>query len=342
MQALELVSTSSSTIKLKWAYNDYFYPNLISSQVYIQRHDSTHIDYSAMMGTDVMEYTIKNLQVNTHYKVCLAVYNDDELDLPSPERNCLDAMTTAWHIPVSIGSSIGAVLAFAIIVLIVLISQCKAKGFQNVHRRKSSRYDSQYDSTYESVTHDPESMHHHAEFSDITIQGPEDDISYENDTSAMSSSDTHQQSNISNHIPQQHTNSRYLSADYAAELPGPSKPSEPPVQNDVKNDVKITDAKTTDVKITDVKITDAKITDAKITDIKITDVKITDVKPETKTDVKDLKRDVKDIKRDVKDNKPVKPVNAKPRHIQLHLMGKSLANGRMITDHATCTRVHTV
>ncbi|XP_064647835.1 uncharacterized protein LOC135500349 [Lineus longissimus] len=325
MQALELVSTSSSTIKLKWAYNEYFYPNLISSQVYIQRHDSTHIDYSAMMGTDVTSYTIKNLQVNTHYKVCLAVYNDDALDLPSPERNCLDAMTTAWHIPVSIGSSIGAVLAFAIIVLIVLISQCKAKSFQSVHRRKSSRYDSQYDSTYESVTHDPESMHHHAEFSDITIQGPEDDVSYENDTSAMSSSDTHQQSNISNHIPQQHTNSRYLSADYAAELPGPSKPCEPPVQNDVRKDTKPSDK--------DVKFSDNK------TDIK-TDAKA-EVK-DVKRDVKDLKSDIKDIKRDGKDVKPVKPVNAKPRHIQLHLMGKSLANGRMITDHATCTRVHTV
>lgn len=60
-----------------------------------------------------------------------------------PERECVDAATTSWHIPVSIGSSIGAVLALSIIVLIVLLSRCPtlARPSRPSHSQ-SSKYDS--------------------------------------------------------------------------------------------------------------------------------------------------------------------------------------------------------
>jgi hypothetical protein len=36
-------------------------------------------------------------------------------------QKCVDASTSSWHIPVSIGSSIGAVLALSMIVLVILL-----------------------------------------------------------------------------------------------------------------------------------------------------------------------------------------------------------------------------
>ena len=55
------------------------------------------------------------------FQVCLVTKRNDT----GPLRQCVDASTTNWQLPVSIGSSIGAILALSIIVLIVLLSRCQ-------------------------------------------------------------------------------------------------------------------------------------------------------------------------------------------------------------------------
>lgn len=66
-------------------------------------------------------------------------YNDTSV----PLKECVDASTTSWHIPVSIGSSIGAVLALSIIVLIVLLSRCHGLARQpRTAAAESSKHDS--------------------------------------------------------------------------------------------------------------------------------------------------------------------------------------------------------
>lgn len=78
----------------------------------------------------------------------------------SPDRDCVDASTSSWHIPVSIGSSIGAVLALSIIVLIVLLSRCPSLMR---HQRASASESSKYDSMTSSRYHDD-----HNDLSDTT------------------------------------------------------------------------------------------------------------------------------------------------------------------------------
>lgn len=82
-------------------------------------------------------------------------------DTASPDRQCVDASTTSWHIPVSIGSSIGALLALSIIVLIVLLSRCPSLiRPQRTTTSDSSKYDSM-------SSHFPDD---HNECSDTTMQ----------------------------------------------------------------------------------------------------------------------------------------------------------------------------
>lgn len=85
----------------------------------------------------------------------------------SPYRDCVDASTTSWHIPVSIGSSIGAVLALSIIVLIVLLSRCPSLMR---HQRASASESSKYDSMTSSRYHDD-----HNDLSDTTTHCAEHD-----------------------------------------------------------------------------------------------------------------------------------------------------------------------
>ena len=57
------------------------------------------------------------------YQVCIAMYSGNTT---SSKQTCLDTSTMSWHVPVSIGSSIRAVLALSIIVFIVLLSRCSS------------------------------------------------------------------------------------------------------------------------------------------------------------------------------------------------------------------------
>ena len=82
-------------------------------------------------------------------QVCVVLFRNDSSG--TSQRDCVDANTSGWHIPVSIGSSIGAVLALSIIVFIVLLSRCPSLVR---HHRASASESSKYDSMTSSRYHD--------------------------------------------------------------------------------------------------------------------------------------------------------------------------------------------
>ena len=101
-------------------------------------------------------------------QVCLVTYRNDT----SPLRQCVDASTTNWQLPVSIGSSIGAILALSMIVLIVLLSRCK---IPYRYRKKAKTEPGRYDAM-SSNFHDE-----HYDFSETVTQGNDDDFTSEMD-----------------------------------------------------------------------------------------------------------------------------------------------------------------
>ncbi|XP_067649298.1 leucine-rich repeat and fibronectin type-III domain-containing protein 5-like [Haliotis asinina] len=157
----EVDSSTASSIYLKWTLEETAIPYVQRFQVHYQKVASTYVQYSNMLPASSTGYNIRNLVADTYYKVCVVLYRNDTT---SPLRQCVDANTTSWHIPVSIGSSIGAILALSIIVLIVLLSRCPSLIRQ---QRQVASDSSKYDSM---SSHFPED---HYEMSDTTMPGHE-------------------------------------------------------------------------------------------------------------------------------------------------------------------------
>ncbi|KAL8615738.1 hypothetical protein ACOMHN_007491 [Nucella lapillus] len=150
----EIESSTASSIYVKWAVNEeMLFPDVIMTpdvilgyRVHYQKVASSYVQYSHFLPPRVSSYSINNLVADTYYKVCVVMYRNDT---SSPDRNCMDASTTSWHIPVSIGSSIGALLALSIIVLIVLLSRCPSIARRpRASASESSKYDSMTSSRY--------------------------------------------------------------------------------------------------------------------------------------------------------------------------------------------------
>ena len=157
----EVDSTTSSSIYVTWQVEDLVGPFVNAFQVHYQKVASSYVQYSSLLEATESAYTIQNLVADTYYKVCVVMYRNDTA---SELRQCVDANTNSWHIPVSIGSSIGAVLALSIIVFIVLLSRCPS--LIHSQRRQAASDSSKYDSM---SSHYPDD---HREFSESTVQYP--------------------------------------------------------------------------------------------------------------------------------------------------------------------------
>lgn len=167
----QVFSSTASSLHLKWHVTLDIAPFIQAFRIHYQKMESTYIQYSSMLSATTTEYWIKSLVADTYYNVCLVQYRNDT----KPIRECIDASTTKWHIPVSIGSSIGAVLALSMIVLIVLLSRCSAVVKL---RRKASKGQKKYNSMSQHYHTDE-----HYDFSDTVTNGHEDDIISDQDVS---------------------------------------------------------------------------------------------------------------------------------------------------------------
>lgn len=161
-------SSTASSIHVGWHIKPTNLPFVEGFRVHYQKIASTYIQYGPKLRSSESEYDISNLVADTYYKVCLVVYRNDSI----PYRECTDASTTNWQLPVSIGSSIGAVLALSMIVLIVLLSRCH---FPLKYRGQKSKRSNKYD-TISSTYHDDQ-----YEFSETVTHGNDEDFTSEFD-----------------------------------------------------------------------------------------------------------------------------------------------------------------
>lgn len=125
---LSVIGSESNSIHVQW---DLHNRNSINGfKVWYQHQGSPRIVKSQLLQTDIQDYKIRDLDANTQYKVCVEVYRANFTS--EPISTCIDAMTSNWHVPVSIGSSIGALLALIIIVVIVLVARLRGN---KTHRK---------------------------------------------------------------------------------------------------------------------------------------------------------------------------------------------------------------
>ncbi|XP_021341655.1 uncharacterized protein LOC110442394 [Mizuhopecten yessoensis] len=163
METVQVTSSTTSSIHVAWEVSQDMSAHVEGFRVHYQKVASTYIQYGPMLSASIGQYSIQNLVADTYYKVCLVMYRNDT----QPIRECVDASTTNWHIPVSIGSSIGAILALSMIVLVVLVSRCPSVvKWRGKQYKKSQKYDSM-----SSHYHDD-----HFEFSDTATHGHEDEF----------------------------------------------------------------------------------------------------------------------------------------------------------------------
>lgn len=168
LESLEVESSTSSSIQVQWQVQGATVAFIDGFRVHYQKVASTYIQYGPKLPATATVYQIQNLVADTYYKVCLVTYRNDT----NPLRQCVDASTTNWQLPVSIGSSIGAILALSIIVLIVLLSRCQIPyRYRKKIKTEPGRYDAM-SSNY----HDEQ-----FDFSETVTQGNEDDYTSEMD-----------------------------------------------------------------------------------------------------------------------------------------------------------------
>ena len=166
---VQVESSTTSSIQLTWGRLPSLTPQpgaVLAFQVHYQKEASTYIQYGPRLPASSNEFNIKNLVADTFYKICLVIYQNNTV---TPDRECVDASTSNWRIPVSIsiGSSIGAVLAlFLIMLIVVAVARCPfAIRWHHNQKMTGRKYDSM-------------SSHFHYDFSDtVTHERDEDYIS---------------------------------------------------------------------------------------------------------------------------------------------------------------------
>ncbi|XP_052801429.1 uncharacterized protein LOC128232103 [Mya arenaria] len=138
VDTFDVISSTASSIQVGWKLKAVNKPLVRQFQVHYQKVASQYIQYGPLLHANEREYEVENLVADTYYKVCLVVYRNNTSDY----RECTDASTTNWQLPVSVGSSIGAVLALSVIVLIVFLSRCKVPlRYRGKKSKSSTRYD---------------------------------------------------------------------------------------------------------------------------------------------------------------------------------------------------------
>lgn len=172
LATVQVMASTTSSIHVSWEIGRDVLPFVEGFQVHFQKVASNYVQYGPMLVSGTKNYNIQNLVADTFYKVCLVMYRNDTV----PLRDCVDATTTNWHIPVSIGSSIGAVLALSMIVLMVLLSRCPSVvKWRGKQYKKNQKYDSM-----SSHYHDD-----HFEFSETATHGHDEEFASEIDPSEV-------------------------------------------------------------------------------------------------------------------------------------------------------------
>lgn len=157
IESVEVASTTTSSVEIIWRINAETMANILWYCVHYQKVASSYIQYGPNLQPSVHSYKVQNLVADTYYRLCVVMKRNDTTQII---QKCVDASTSSWHIPVSIGSSIGAVLALSMIVLVILLLRWpsvvhwrgKQKGCARKYDSMSSHFNEDLYDFSESVT----------------------------------------------------------------------------------------------------------------------------------------------------------------------------------------------
>lgn len=117
------VTASRSSIEVLWKVGTMQSSiNVLGYRVHYQKVSSSYIQYGPRLPVSDSSYNVQNLVPDTYYKICLSILRNDTF----PQQKCVTASTESWDLPVSVGSSIGAILALAMIILLILMIRCRS------------------------------------------------------------------------------------------------------------------------------------------------------------------------------------------------------------------------
>ena len=168
LHSIDVVSATSNGLHISWSIDSIHYPGVEGFRVFYKEAQSLYTQESGILPAQTNDYKIDHLFSGKEYKVCVSVYRNST----TPVDECILATTTKWHIPVSIGSSIGAFIALAFIVLMVMLARCKAKKKKPPPRRRQS---SRRKESYHAMGNNNQ-MNKEMELSDLSYTGNQDDM----------------------------------------------------------------------------------------------------------------------------------------------------------------------
>lgn len=147
IESLQVTASRRSSIEILWQIGK-MQPtiNVLGYRVHYQKVASSYIQYGPRLPLSDQTYNVQNLVPDTYYKICLSILRNDTY----PNQKCVTASTESWDLPVSVGSSIGAILALSMIILLILMIRCRSVI---VCKRKTKTKHSKYDAV-SSPVHD--------------------------------------------------------------------------------------------------------------------------------------------------------------------------------------------
>ncbi|GFO46350.1 hypothetical protein PoB_007285500 [Plakobranchus ocellatus] len=138
----EVVSTTKTALHIRWEGSGG--PFVTGFRVRYNQITSTYVQDSGPLAASKQNYDISNLVADTYYKICVAMYHNASRSPVASE--CIEAATSNYGVPVSLGSSLGALLTLCIIVVIVLLARCPSLVKRPRGCRTAAADSSKYDS----------------------------------------------------------------------------------------------------------------------------------------------------------------------------------------------------
>lgn len=138
IENVEVSASKRSSIEILWRSSIQTTANILGYRVQYQKVDSSYIQYGPHLPPLQHVYNVQNLVPDTYYNICLSMLRNGT----SNNQKCITASTQSWDLPVSVGSSIGAVLALAMIVMLILMIRCRSMILcKRKPKPKATKYD---------------------------------------------------------------------------------------------------------------------------------------------------------------------------------------------------------
>lgn len=122
---------------------------------YTERYSKPRI-VSPNLGSN-QKWTVNRATSDTSYRVCIRVEKQQEMEGWPADIVCRKSSPQPWHMPASIGSSVGALLALIVIIFVMATVQRKHRHRRHNSARgptsKRSRIDSALESQFDSVAY---------------------------------------------------------------------------------------------------------------------------------------------------------------------------------------------